>query len=312
MNTISELAYIGVEASDLKDWARFATDLLGMQICQQTDKLLTLRQDQKVHRWIITQGPSDDYAFTGYACENDAALDAVIARLKAAGSTVTEGDKALAEARGVKRIAVTQDPMGSRIELVVGLADAATPFKSSRLVGKFVTGNGGAGHHVLMEHGHDRKALVDWYALLGFKLSDVIDEQMAPDFTASVIFMHCNGRHHTLALANMPFPKKMHHFMMEVSDMRDVGWAYDRCLDDNRPFEMTLGMHPNDRMFSFYVRTPSNFNIEFGWGGLIIDDATWQVQHLDKLSTWGHRPGHIVANQLKAAASTLPPEMQPA
>jgi hypothetical protein len=37
--------------------------------------------------------------------------------------------------------------------------------------------------------------------------------------------------------------------------MDDVGHAYDRCMDDRRQFEMTLGVHPNDQMFSFYVRT---------------------------------------------------------
>ncbi len=29
----------------------------------------------------------------------------------------------------------------------------------------------------------------------------------------------------------------------------------------------TLGRHPNDRMFSFYARTPSGFQFEVGWGG---------------------------------------------
>ena len=32
---------------------------------------------------------------------------------------------------------------------------------------------------------------------------------------------------------------------------------------------MTLGTHTNDRMTSFYVRTPSGFEIEYGFGGRI-------------------------------------------
>ena len=35
----------------------------------------------------------------------------------------------------------------------------------------------------------------------------------------------------------------------------------------------TLGRHPNDRMFSFYAKTPSGFQFEFGWGGREVDDA---------------------------------------
>jgi len=71
-------------------------------------------------------------------------------------------------------------------------------------------------------------------------------------------------------------------------------------MDARQPFEMTLGMHPNDHMFSFYVRTPSGMNVEYGWGGLVIDEATWQVQHLDKLSSWGHRPPQVVSELLQA------------
>ncbi|MDS0862915.1 VOC family protein [Burkholderia pseudomultivorans] len=300
MSTVTELGYVGIEASDLAEWERFGVELLGMQRASRTDTSLSLRMDGKAHRWIVEAGSADDLAFTGYGCETDADLDAIVARLRAAGTEVDEGDAALATARKVRRIAVTADPLGNRVELYVGLADADTPFASGRLVSGFVTGAGGAGHQVLMERGMDRQVLVDWYGLLGFRITDVIDQQLAPGIVASVTFMRCNGRHHTVALANMPFPKRMHHFMVEVGDMNDVGLAYDRCMDAKQRFEMTLGLHPNDRMFSFYVRTPSDFNVEVGWGGLMIDDATWQVQHLDRLSTWGHRPPHVVADLLQS------------
>ncbi|NED56153.1 biphenyl 2,3-dioxygenase, partial [Micromonospora aurantiaca] len=82
---------------------------------------------------------------------------------------------------------------------------------------------------------------------------------------------------------------------VEVTDIRDVGTAYDRCMDAGQPFEMTLGMHPNDHMFSFYVQTPSGFSVEYGWGGLLVDDETWQVKTLDRLHSWGHRPPEAVA-----------------
>jgi extradiol dioxygenase len=51
---------------------------------------------------------------------------------------------------------------------------------------------------------------------------------------------------------------------------------------------MDLGRHSNDRVLSFYVRTPGGFEIEYGWGGLLIDDSTWQVLRLPKPSYWGH------------------------
>lgn len=295
MTSVTELGYIGIEAGDLPAWERFAVDLLGLQLGVKDASGLTLRMDEKVHRMIIVPGPADDLAFTGFACATGADLDALTARLRAAGHRVEEGDAALAAARGVERIAVTADPAANRVELYVGLRDADTPFRSTAVKSRFQTGAGGAGHEFLMEKA-DRRDLLDFYSLLGFKVSDYIREEVAPGIVADAVFLHCNGRHHTIGLADMPVPKKMHHFLIEVGDMSDVGAGYDRCLDAGTPLEMTLGMHPNDRMFSFYVRTPSGFAIEYGWGGLIIDEDSWTVRHYDELSSWGHRaPGKVAA-----------------
>jgi hypothetical protein len=40
-------------------------------------------------------------------------------------------------------------------------------------------------------------------------------------------------------------------------------------------------------MVSFYSRSPSGFDVEFGCGGLRIDDATWTVSEITKPSFWG-------------------------
>ena len=51
-----------------------------------------------------------------------------------------------------------------------------------------------------------------------------------------------------------------------------------------------LGKHPNDEMFSFYMATPSGVDIEYGWGGLEIDDSVWQPKTFNQTSIWGHQP----------------------
>ena len=43
-------------------------------------------------------------------------------------------------------------------------------------------------------------------------------------------------------------------------------------------------------MTSFYVRTPSGFEIEYGTGGLVVDDDTWEVGEHHAQSIWGHKP----------------------
>jgi hypothetical protein len=74
--------------------------------------------------------------------------------------------------------------------------------------------------------------------------------------------------------------------------MDDVGRALDRVVAAGLPISSSLGKHTNDRMTSFYVRTPSGFDVEYGWGGVEIDDATWQVTSYDATSIWGHRSPH--------------------
>lgn len=299
MTRVKELAYVVYEASSLGDWEHFAVELLGMQLADKTADAVAFRTDEKVHRWLVRQGPADDLAASGYEVESDAALDAIAARLAAAGVEVEEGGAALAASRKVDRILVTADPMGNRVELVTGFADAGTPFRSDVLLGGFVTGDGGAGHQVLLSKGVARETYLAFYeGLLGFRISDTIVEELAPGVVADLIFLRCNPRHHSVAFGDMPHPKRTHHFMVEVTDIRDVGTAYDRCMDAGQPFEMTLGMHPNDHMFSFYVQTPSGFSVEYGWGGLLVDDETWQVKTLDRLHSWGHRPPEVVAGLL--------------
>jgi hypothetical protein len=94
-----------------------------------------------------------------------------------------------------------------------------------------------------------------------------------------------------VAFSGMPLPKRIHHFMIETRGFDEVGAAHDRALDAGVPIKVGLGRHQNDKMFSFYSETPSGFDVEFGWGGLAVDDETWRVVTYSQLSEWGHRPG---------------------
>ena len=53
---------------------------------------------------------------------------------------------------------------------------------------------------------------------------------------------------------------------------------------------MTIGKHSNDEMISFYVSTPSGFDLEVGCGGIPVYDDEWRVTHHKVISMWGHKP----------------------
>ena len=80
----------------------------------------------------------------------------------------------------------------------------------------------------------------------------------------------------------------IHHFMFETRSLEDVGRAYDIVRSRKLPLFRSLGQHSNDRMTSFYLKTPSGFSVEYGWGGLLVDDAAWRVKHHSTTKLWGH------------------------
>ena len=102
--------------------------------------------------------------------------------------------------------------------------------------------------------------------VLGFGLSDYI----AKPFRA--YFFHVNARHHSLALIETG-KNGMHHLMVELFSLDDVGQAYDIALSQEDRVTVTLGRHTNDFMTSFYCKSPSSFMFECGWGGREIDHA---------------------------------------
>jgi hypothetical protein len=67
-----------------------------------------------------------------------------------------------------------------------------------------------------------------------------------------------------------------------------VGFAWDLARQRNVEITLDLGRHSNDHMVSFYMRTPSGFEVEYGFGARTVD-ADWTVEQHKTISTWGHR-----------------------
>jgi len=294
MAAISRLGYLGFEVSDVAAWERFAVDALGLLVSERrSDGSIAFRIDDQAERIVVHPGSRDDLAYAGLEVDGDATLHRLSEALNRAGFPTTDLGDEVARARRVRRVLRVEDPNGVPIELFHGPERAADPFRSPLVASGFVTGDEGLGHVVLAAM--DPQATERFYCeLLGMRLSDRVEVEMAPGFSLLITFLHANPRHHTVAFAAAPMPKRLHHFMLEVGVMDDVGQAYDRCLKAGIEIANTLGVHPNDRMFSFYARTPSGFAVEFGWGGRKVDDATWKVARYDQMSVWGHHmPGTL-------------------
>ncbi len=279
---ISALAYIGFASPHADEWNSFGPEVLGAQLSAPgADGAVRLRVDDSEARIILHPGDVESLAYLGWDVVDAAGLAAATAAVERAGVSVHADESAGAERR-VAGLAWFDDPFGIRHELTFGLAKAE-PFTPGRPISGFVTGTGGLGHAVLIVP--DLAAATAFYGdVLGFKVSDDIDQ----GFT--VRFFHCNPRHHTLAIAEVSGMVGVHHLMLEVGSIDDVGSALDIVNERNIPLAMSLGRHTNDLMTSFYVRTPSGFEIEYGTGGRLIDENEWVVGAYDAQSLWGHKP----------------------
>jgi 2,3-dihydroxybiphenyl 1,2-dioxygenase len=201
-------------------------------------------------------------------------------KLQAAGITVTRASERELRLRRVDDMAWCRDPAGNRIELFHGQAAGEGPFTPPRPHGGFRTGRMGMGHMVL--HAQDMDLMSAFYRdALGLRLTDYMLKPYR------LMFLRANRRHHSVGLLQSS-QNGVHHVMFEVLALDDVGRAYDYALEGWR-IGQTLGRHANDWMLSFYAFCPAGFMMEYGWGGRVIDEATWtprEVTHGG--SMWGH------------------------
>jgi 3,4-dihydroxy-9,10-secoandrosta-1,3,5(10)-triene-9,17-dione 4,5-dioxygenase len=294
VSLIRSLGYLRVEATDVAAWRAFGVKVLGMVEGRGPDPSAAyLRMDDLPARIVVVPGERDRLAASGWELADPAALSRLLASLEEAGvAAKTAGGDELADRRVAQMISV-DDPSGNRLEFFCGAALDTRPALSAYGT-RFVTGDQGMGH-VVQPAFDDAASLRFWTDVLGFRLRDsmrLIPETIGlppSDQPLWMRFLGCGPRHHSVALAPIPAPSGLVHLMTETETIDDVGLAMDRCAKNKAPLISTLGRHANDQMISFYVRTPSGFDIEYGTGGLTVDDATWVARQTTAHSVWGHR-----------------------
>jgi 2,3-dihydroxybiphenyl 1,2-dioxygenase len=284
---INALAYIGFRSPAFEQWLDFGPEVLGLEIAGRgEDGSVRLRVDDAAHRISVHPGERNDLAYLGWSVPGPAQLESLVRWLGEHDYDVQEGDAATCADRGVMALCAFDDRSGLRHEIAWGLRTRPSSFRAGRALSGFVTGDGGLGHVVLLVP--DAAQAERFYTdVLGFRLSDRIEGD-----GMSLRFLHCNPRHHTVALAQVPGMVGLHHLMLEVRSLDDVGNTLDLCRRRGVPVATELGRHSNDLMTSFYLRTPSGFEIEYGWGGRTIDDdSAWEVASYASGSIWGHARG---------------------
>ncbi|MGY4100213.1 iron-dependent extradiol dioxygenase HsaC [Nocardia sp. R16R-3T] len=290
---IRSLAYLRIEATDIAAWRAYGLEVLGMVEGKGTDpESLYLRMDEFPARLVVVPGEKDRLRVSGWETANAAELQDIRDRLDAAGVPFKDGTAPDKADRRVHELISFEDPSGNTLEAFHGVA-----LEHRRVVSRhghrFVTGEQGLGH-VVLSTSDDAAALSFYRDVLGFRLRDSM--RLPPQLVgrpadgepAWLRFFGCNARHHSLGLLPMPTPSGIVHLMVEVEGSDDVGLCLDRALRKKVKMSATLGRHVNDKMLSFYMKTPGGFDVEFGCEGLAVDDADWIARESTAVSLWGH------------------------
>lgn len=283
---LQSLGYMVVPGQDLDAWSLWAPKVFALQLSDRSATTRVFRMDDYQYRFAIDQGAQGPTY--GWEVADGRDLDAMAARLEAGGVKVTRGARALAAQRSVMDLITLSDPAGNSVEIFHGPARASMPFQPARTMRGFRTGALGMGHVACFVPLAIYESMSKFYkGLLGFRVSDYreVDGKRVHEF------LHLNPREHSMVIAAIGDHTRLHHVMMEMEFMDDVGQSYDIVYREyyNR-IAATMGRHNNDLMTSFYVRSPSEFQMECGWGGLLIDPKRWQeAEWPNSGDLWGHQ-----------------------
>ena len=284
MPEVRSLGYVVISAGDLDAWEKFATELIGLQVAERTPDRLRLRNDRSWYRLDVQRGDAEGVTTLGWEVGGPQELVEFAKILESAGYDVTEESADFARDRGAMGVISFTRPRRPAGRALLRAEDRPQRLRvadrcprSSPATAASATSSSSSTTR--------RSTASSTSTCSGFKLSDYIE--FGPIFG---VFTHCNPRHHSFAFAAVPnAPKGIGHIMFEVDDIDTVGRAYDKVVKEKAaPLAISFGRHSNDQMMSFYVNSPSGFQIEFGTGGLLIDDDTWRPWRYDVPNFWGH------------------------
>lgn len=287
------MGYLVVASRKLKEWESFGAGGIGLHLDKPGKHVLVFRMDEYARRLIVRYGDEEDVVASGWQVEDEQTLAEIVARLKADGVPIRAGSGEEAQLRGVESFVGFAGPKEMPIELFTRprQSNAALVMKSSG----FVTGPIGMGHLAITSK-EPEAMLGFWKKYFDARLTDQIEARIS-GINLEIEFLRLNPRHHSVAVAATrgkrmdPFRTRIQHLNLEVASMDDMTNAYVRCRKLGFKVAMGVGLHTNDKDLSFYVVTPSDFQIEVGWNPVLVEDeVNWQPMVHQGISIWGHQP----------------------
>lgn len=294
---LKELGYLVLTVTSLEQWRDYGHHVVGAMVLDEAPGALRLRIDDRDCRILLKEGARDQLDVVGWLVHDEGAWRAAWSQAEADGLAPQRISPEDCRQRRVNAAFAVRDPGDCVHEIAWGpLMNLGLRFHSPVGVSSFVTGDLGLGHVVLTCEPQHYDATCEFMVRhLGLGVANIRKETLGPDPVGfPIAWLHCdNRRHHSVGLAPVIAMTQGHrcaHINFEVPTVDEVGLAYDRAERRGVKIARSLGRHVNDGALSFYMNTPSGFQVEYGCDSP-IGRETREIVYDDGGvgSIWGHK-----------------------
>ena len=275
---IKRAAHVALEVPDLDASVRWATMVMGMRETRREKGTAYLTHADCHHslQYIASERSALDHI--ALEAHDDAALDALVARLEAAGIALLSDTP---QEHGLARAVRFAGPAGHVFEVFAGM-DSAEPTHTGTGVQprKFA-------HPMLAceDTGETVRLLIE---TLGFRLSDDVGE-------GTLVFLRTNPDHHGVGVARGP-RTGLNHYAWEVENIATLGLLGDVLARNGGRFIWGPGRHGAGQNIFTYHFDPAGAIVEYCadiyrvWDEATYEPGHWSLEDPRFANLWGPGP----------------------
>jgi catechol 2,3-dioxygenase len=266
---VSGLRGVDLGVPDVAAHARFYTGVWNLAVAAERNGSVYLRGSGSYHHILALHPRAQPRLLcVNLAAADRAAVDALHARVKAAGAPQLDAPAPLAEPGGGYGFAFA-DPEGRVARVIAADARhpdaAAGPDRPLKIT------------HVVLNSPRQEEAAAFWVSALGFEVSD----------RSLLTFLRCGADHHSLAF-HPGESATLHHIAFEMDSIDSVMRGAGRMRDAGRAIEWGPGRHgPGNNVFAYFVG-PDDFVIEYTAEIGQVGDG----YRVGQPAQWVYPPGH--------------------
>jgi catechol 2,3-dioxygenase-like lactoylglutathione lyase family enzyme len=272
---IKRMAHVALQVPDLEASVSWATGVMGLRETERIDGCAYLTHADCHHSLQLIGGDAPALDHVAMEAHDDAALDALVADLRARSVPILATEP---QERGLGRAVRFTAPAGHLLEVFSGMSSD----------GSVATGAGipprKFGH--LMLSCEDTGPTVAFMTdVLGFRLSDDIGE-------GTLVFLRCNVDHHGMGVGRGP-RAGLNHYAWGVENLATLGALGDVLDRHGSRFIWGPGRHGAGQNLFTYHFDPAGFIVEYYadlyqvWDERTYEPGRWPLTDPRAQNMWG-------------------------